>query len=168
MSNRIVHTPDGDTIENNGGIRVKCSNIIVASSVNNWMERLWFIRRYPEKKVILSTYSLPKLDKQVERLIGLREEGQGIFLLCNSKFVWKAEKLKNMFPKLTVFLRQDVHAKIVLVEPDIVWEGSSNFGYSGWFENSIRLKSRTAFNYEYQRILRYLDIPEFSPKYSDL
>lgn len=164
----LVHTPDGDFIQDGGGIYVKCSDVKIASGMNNWMTRLWFIRRYPEKKVIISTYSLPKLEKQVERLIGLREEGQGIFLLCNSKFVWKAEKLKNMFPKLTVFLRQDVHAKIVLVEPDIVWEGSSNFGYSGWFENSIRLKSRTAFNYEYQRILRYLDIPEFSSKYSDL
>lgn len=49
------------------------------------------------------------------------------------------EKLRNEFPSLNFDTRPNLHSNMVLVEDNIVWISSQNFGTSTWFENTLNI-----------------------------
>ena len=77
------------------------------------------------------TYSLPSLN-EIEEILDKRTIG--VTIIANSKFEKKAMRIQDHYPDLKIILRPDVHAKMLLVAPEIVWLSSANFGNSGWFE----------------------------------
>ena len=74
----------------------------------------------------------------------------------NSKFEKDATMLRLRYPSLRVILRRDVHAKMVLADPCTVWLSSANFGASGWFESTIGIHSKAAYDFYLEQLSRYL------------
>ena len=64
--------------------------------------------------------------------------------------------MKRMYPELKIVLKPDVHAKFVLIEPETVWLSSANFGRSGWFEQTIGLHSKEAYEYMLKQVNAYI------------
>jgi len=91
--------------------------------------------------VRIITYSLPDLDYTVN-LLGKRPND--IFLICHSKFSDKANLLVSALPGIKVAVRNDIHTKILLLEPSTIYITSANFGQSGWHETTMGVRSTEA------------------------
>jgi hypothetical protein len=83
-----------------------------------------------------------------------------VTIIYNSRFSQRGKALQRKYPKLRLIARPDVHAKIVLIEPETVWLSSANFGRSGWFEHTIGIHSSAAYNFYMTEILEYLERKE--------
>ena len=132
-----------------------------------WGRRLRHIRDFPKLKLIISTYSLNDLN-YISAVLGNRPGGWNIFLICHRKFADEAVELKQMLPKLNIYLRPDIHVKNVLLEPNVVFIGSDNFGKGGWLNEVVEFRSKELFDYEYKMLLRYLEIDDFKAGGGDL
>ena len=106
------------------------------------------------KKVIICTYSLPDLEysKQI-----FDKRSKNVTLIVNEKFRNKAEELESIYPDLDICIKNDVHAKMVLVEPKTVWLSSANFGKSDWFEQTIGIHSEEVYSFYFDQINKYLN-----------
>lgn len=110
----------------------------------------WFGRLSPyinsKRKIVICTFSLPGI-KEVIRFFEVRKKfGKdfNVTLLMNDNSAHResggdytnyAVRLKRELPDMQVYTCSNIHAKLVLVEPDIVFVSSENFGVSkGWFE----------------------------------
>jgi len=56
------------------------------------------------------------------------------------------------FPNIRVAVRNDTHAKVLLIEPCTVYISSANFGDSGWVESTIGLHSTDAYTWYVENI----------------
>lgn len=143
----------------NGGkaIRIDDAKLITTQMASTWNTRLSQIgtNNLKDKKVIICTYSLPDLEYS-EQIFDKRSKN--VILVANEKFKVKADELKAKYPDLTIHLKEDIHAKIVLVEPETVWLSSANFGKSGWFEHTIGIHSKEAYSFYLQQIEKHLGI----------
>ena len=133
-------------------LSIKDAKLSTSHTASTWNTRLSQIGR-SNKKIIICTYSLPSLE-YLKRIFDKRTEN--ITLIAHEKFVDKASHLKELYPDLEIILKPDVHAKYVLIEPDTVWMSSANFGSSGWFEQTIGIHDKDAYEFMLSQTKRYL------------
>lgn len=91
--------------------------------------------------VRIVTYSLPDMDYVKKQF---RRRPHDIWLICHSKFRKGAIEIKRAFPKIKVAVKDDVHSKVLLIEPKTVYVTSANFGLSKWHETTIGVRSQEA------------------------
>jgi len=137
------------------------------TTFDSWGNRLRHIKDFPKLKLIISTYSLNNIN-YISAILGNRPKGSNIYLICHERFADEAVELKQNLPKIEIYLRPDIHTKIVLLEPDIVFHGSDNFGKGGYFNEALEFRSKDFFKYEYDSLRRYLNIDNFKPGGGDL
>ena len=94
--------------------------------------------------------------KHIDRI--LQKKSENVTLICNSKFAADAKRLKRKYPSIHLIMRWDIHAKMVLIEPDIVWLSSANFGCSEWFEESIGIHSELAYKFYIKQLMDHLGV----------
>ena len=137
-----------------GGVALslKDAKLSTSHTASTWNTRLSQIGRV-SGKIVICTYSLPNLD-YLQRIFDKRSDG--ITLIAHEKFHERAVQLKRMYPELKIVLKPDVHAKFVLIEPETVWLSSANFGSSGWFEQTIGLHSKEAYEYMLKQVNAYI------------
>ena len=82
-----------------------------------------------------------------------------ITLIANSRFVNEISVLHELYPQAHYFICDNVHAKMVLAEPETVWLSSANFGNSHWFEHTIGIHSKEVFEFYKKELEDYLDVP---------
>ena len=133
-------------------LSIKDAKLSTSHTASTWNTRLSQIGR-SNKKIIICTYSLPSLE-YLKKIFGKRTEN--ITLIAHEKFADKASHLKELYPDLEIILKPDVHAKYVLIEPDTVWMSSANFGSSGWFEQTIGIHDKDAYEFMLSQTKRYL------------
>lgn len=120
-----------------------------------WLDRYKQYAKKKKNKIIICTYSVPS-EKYVHEMFDLRSKN--VTLIVNEKFTDKAIKIADRYPDMTVIACNDMHAKIMLVEPDVVWLSSENFGYSSWFEESIGFISPEGYRYYKEKISEHIGI----------
>lgn len=103
--------------------------------------------------VTIVTYSLPSIE-EIKEILTKRTEG--VTIIANSRFEKKAKQINQMYPELKIILRPDIHAKMLLVAPEIVWLSSANFGNSGWYEQWVGMHSRKAYKHCLKELNEYL------------
>lgn len=92
----------------------------------------------------IMTYSLPSVD-YVEKQLGRRP--YDICVLCHEKFRAKAQAIKEKFPSISIRTLDNIHSKVILIEPKTLYIGSENFGHSGWIETCIGVRSAQAHDW---------------------
>ena len=133
-------------------LSIKDAKLSTSHTASTWNTRLSQIGR-SNKKIIICTYSLPSLE-YLKKIFDKRTEN--ITLIAHEKFADKANYLKELYPDLEIILKPDVHAKYVLIEPDTVWLSSANFGSSGWFDQTIGIHDKDAYEFMLSQTERYL------------
>ena len=129
------------------GIVRKVKEIKVFSSGATWKMKLSQLGRQAGVMRI-QTYSLPDME-YVQSVFQKRPSG--IFLLCHEKFRQRANQIKAAFPAIEVGLHPSNHAKVVLIEPETVYVGSSNFGHSGWLEAEVGIRCKDIHDFMVSR-----------------
>ena len=128
-----------------GGIALSLKNSkISCGSASTWATKLSQIERF-KGNIFIMTYSLPNLEYSINKIF--RKKSMGVSIMCHERFSEKAIRLKNEYPSIRVWLRNDIHAKFILIEPATVWVSSANFGSSGYIEAHIGLHSEMALSY---------------------
>lgn len=89
------------------------------------------------------TRMLPNLD-YIGRILSKRP--REIYIIASTEAEADASRLKALFPEIRIVLHDNVNAKIVLVAPNIIWLGSSDFGESKDIESAVGLHSDLVFN----------------------
>ena len=95
------------------------------------------------------TYSLPRFDYVVKQIA---RRPRDILMACHLKFLDEATRLQRRFPDIQVRLHSSLHCKLVLIEPEIVYLGSSNFGNSGWHEVEAGIRDKRAHDFSVEKI----------------
>lgn len=116
---------------------------ISIGSISTWSTRLKSIKQV-KGKICIATFTLPDLP-YAQKILAKRP--RDIFIVAHTNFTQKAQAIKSDFPDIMIAVREDIHAKLVLIEPSTVWLSSANFGHSGWIENSIGLHSKKAYKF---------------------
>lgn len=93
------------------------------------------------------TYSLPDI-QYVHRQLDRRPHG--VFIVFHEKFLRRGRELKNEFPLVRFACCNNVHSKVCMIEPNTVYVSSANFGYSGWHETTIGIRSKKAHDWYLQ------------------
>ena len=130
----------------NGGLAFKCNDIKLYGSASTWATKLSQLHRQ-SGVVRIITYSLPDMDYVREQF---KRRPHDIFLIAHDKFLQRARDIKRVYPNIRIALHQEVHSKILLIEPHTIYISSANFGSSGWHESSIGLHSQIAHDWYYQ------------------
>lgn len=129
----------------------KLKNVIVKFSKQlNWNQKFNGVRN---RNIIITTYTLPNLDYNRSILTKLFKQNNNVTIYANSIALQTLKKLKGEFPNLNYDTRPNLHSKMVLIEDNIVWISSQNFGTSTWFENTLNIKSPDAYFY-FEALLR--------------
>ena len=132
---------------NGGGIAVRADIRVVAGG-STWNTRLAQLLR-GNRKIVICTFSLSP--DYVGRL--LRKRSRDVVLVVNSKFAGKAMEVKREFPNVRIFLAANTHAKMALVEPDMVWLSSENLVRSRNFENTVGICSRDVYEFYMRQMM---------------
>ena len=110
------------------------------SGAHTWAMKLSQLARQTGTVRII-TYSLPDMDYVKEQF---DRRPNGVWLICNSKFKSRASEIKRVYPEIKIAFKDDVHSKVLLIEPKTVYITSANFGLSGWHETTIGVRSKEA------------------------
>ena len=124
----------------NGGVAFKANDAKLYFAGSTWGMKLSQLNRQ-SGVVRIVTYSLPDMayvKQQFER------RPYDIWIICHTKFIDRAETLKRTFPDVRIAVRNDVHAKVLLIEPSTLYVTSANFGASHWIESGIGIHSKPA------------------------
>lgn len=127
--------------DDSGGFRFSCDDAKLSIGASTWSTRLSQLARMGPMYVM--TRMLPNLD-YVGRILGKRP--REIYIIASTEAEADACRLKAQFPEIRIVLHDNVNAKIVLVAPNIIWLGSSDFGESKEIESGIGLHSDLAFS----------------------
>lgn len=142
----------------NGGwaLRIDDAKITTSDKASTWNTRLSQIgtEKLKDKKVVICTYSLPDLEycKKI-----FEKRSTNVLLIVNEKFKSQADELQKEYPNLDIRLKKDVHAKMVLIEPQTVWLSSADFGRSDYFEQTIGIHSEEVYEIYLKQIEDYLN-----------
>lgn len=131
----------------NGGLATTARVKVSLGKGSTWATRLSQIGK-SSGEIIICTYSLPNLDYMSQIL----DKRSDITIVCHKKFQEKASILQQKYPRLNIILKSDIHAKMVLIQPETVILSSANFGSSGWLEHTITVKSESVYSYYYNRL----------------
>lgn len=117
--------------------KMKLSNFGVT-----WNTRLHRLLKQ-EGNITICTHSIANM-AFLTRLLRVRSEN--VTIIVNSKYAFTAQKYKNWYPKIDMYISPYAHAKLVLAEPDIVYLSSENLGNNpGSFDATIGLESVEAY-----------------------
>jgi len=130
----------------NGGFAFKANDAKIQHS--SWGNRLSQLHKQ-KGTVRIITYSLPDM-AYVRRQLGRRPHD--IYIIAHSKFSRRANEICGEFPGIVVAVHDEVHSKVVLVEPETVIVSSANFGDSGWHETTVSFHSKPAHEYYRDRV----------------
>ena len=130
-----------------GGIAFKCNDAKLQANASTWGTKLSQLDRQTGT-VRIVTYTLPDMP-YVRTQLGRRPKD--IFLIAHSKFLGRAIEIKREYPDIRIAVCDDVHFKVMLVEPQTVVISSANFGRSKWHETSVSFHSKEAHDW-YVRI----------------
>lgn len=125
-------------IEFNGRIEVGDGN-----DYWNWL--LSASQAESSRMLIITTYSAPHKLKTVAEI--LKNRTDNTYVIAHEDFKDNIEGYASFFSGIQFFTAKNFHAKLILLEPDIVIVGSKNFGRSNWAESAVRIKSVKAFKY---------------------
>jgi hypothetical protein len=101
------------------------------------------LHKQPNALVRIATYSLnAELASEI-----LQRRPHHIWLACNPYYRSEAQELVSRFPKIQARLIEDLHAKLVLIEPATVYVGSTNFVRSALKDISVGIRSRNFHDY---------------------
>jgi len=132
--------------------KMKLSNFGVT-----WNTRLHRLLKQ-EGNITICTHSIANM-AFLTRLLRVRSEN--VTIIVNSKYAFTAQKYKNWYPKIDMYISPYAHAKLVLAEPDIVYLSSENLGNNpGSFDATIGLESVEAYEHyksQVDRLLRKSD-----------
>ena len=132
--------------------KMKLSNFGVT-----WNTRLHRLLKQ-EGNITICTHSIANM-AFLTRLLRVRSEN--VTIIVNSKYAYTAQKYKNWYPKIDMYISPYAHAKLVLAEPDIVYLSSENLGNNpGSFDATIGLESAEAYEHyksQVDRLLRKSD-----------
>jgi PLD-like domain len=108
--------------DDNHGMVTRSSEIKCYFDSHSWPMKLSQLHRQ-RGLVRVATYSL-----NAEHAVDIfRRRPHDIRIICNGKFRSEARLLAARLPLLEIACRDDMHAKLVLIEPDTVYLGSMNF-----------------------------------------
>jgi phosphatidylserine/phosphatidylglycerophosphate/cardiolipin synthase-like enzyme len=125
------------------GLVLKASEIkLYFNGDHTWAMKLSQLSKQ-DGTVRIITYSLPDIEYVIDQ-IGKRPHN--IFIICHSKFIENAKKIKGIFHDIRIAVNDSVHSKVCLIEPDTIYIGSANFGHSGWHESIVGIRSKEAHN----------------------
>jgi hypothetical protein len=125
------------------GLLFKSGELKLYRSSHSWGMKLSQLPRQ-SGAVYIMTYSLPDMD-YVKRQLGRRPEN--IHMICHSKFIGRAQQIKDTFPAIRVAVYDATHSKVLAIEPRTLYITSTNFGDSHWHETTIGVRSAEAFRY---------------------
>lgn len=108
----------------------------------NWNQKFNNIKN---RHFIIVTYSLPDLNYTVMTMNKLLAYGNSVTLIVNSAHENVARSVEQHVNNrnFKYYLREDLHAKMVLCSNGSVWLGSHNFGDSSWFETLMQIKKNS-------------------------
>lgn len=140
-----------------GGLAFRSDCKISLNSDSTWNTKLSQIGRWPDKSIIIVTYSLPLYDKYTIKILDKRPTGKGITIVAHKQFEDRAGWLKKRYPELTIILVEEIHAKVVLIEPHTVWISSENFGKSTWLEASVGIHDKEVYDYVMGQLFKWYE-----------
>ena len=105
----------------------------------NWVGKILPLQN-PEAKVRILTYSLWGAWNAFFHI------PNKIYLVCHSKFKDEAIKLKEFHPQINIATHPKIHAKVVLIEPELLYVSSCNFAGSDWHETTISIRSKESYD----------------------
>lgn len=129
-------TPDGE-------LTFKCSDAKLSAGASTWATRISQLGKQTGFVRII-TYSLPDM-KYVQTQISRRP--YDIHIIAHQQFLDRAKRLQSIFPRIEIRTHEEVHSKVLLIEPHTLWLSSANFGRSGWHESTIGIHSKEAHDY---------------------
>jgi len=110
---------------------------------HSWISELPDLKHY-KGEIRMCSYTIPS----IEQLCQLFSRGpQRFWLLTNVRERFKLEAIKYQLPEVHLAVNSATHARGCLIEPDLVYVGSPNLGWSEWQESLIGLKSEDAYNW---------------------
>ena len=119
--------------------KMKLSNFGVT-----WNTRLQRLMKH-DGNITICSHSIANM-AFLTRLLRVRSEN--VTIIVNSKYARIAQKYKNWYPDIEMYVSPFVHAKLVLAEPDIVFLSSENLGNNqGSFDATIGLESAEAYEH---------------------
>ena len=123
------------------------------STMVNWNQKFNGCR---DRDIIVCTYTLPNLD-YVRTILGkLFKQGNRVRIVANKICEPVLSRLACEFDELKISIKPNMHAKMILIDSNLVWLSSQNFGTSGWLENTVRIKSDKAYQFYKDRLDEYL------------
>jgi hypothetical protein len=126
------------------------SHILTCSEVklfgiggHSWISEMPDLKHYTGIIRIFS-YTIPSIE---QTCTFFKRRPQNFWLLCHTRERKKLEAVKYQVPEVRIALNSSMHARGCLIEPDLVYVGSPNFGWSEWQESLIGLKSKEAYDW---------------------
>lgn len=133
-----------------GGVTLK-ADIKISDGATTWNTRLSQIGRN-NNEIIIVTYTLNDYE-YINKILSKRYKGIGITILCNSKFLMNAYHIKNCFPEVKMYANPNVHAKMVLIEPNTVWISSENLGHvKNSYDATVGIHNADAYKHFYSQV----------------
>ena len=157
MAQHKITIDDKEFNADGGGVEIPNVKLKALTGGSSWNTRLSQIA-HVKGNITICTYSLPDIN-YLSRIFCKRQED--VKILVNKKFESRAREMMLKFPKLEIYLKDDVHAKLVLLAPETVYIGSDNFGDSGWFEATVRIKSPYVYRHYIEQINKQIMCAEF-------
>ena len=127
----------------------KIEEIKIYNPSHTWSMKLSQLGKQEGKTLYVLTYSIDNK----EPLQVIEKRPCDIVFVCHSKFQEEAEEIASEFPKIKVYIHDELHAKLVAYEPKTVYIGSSNFTKSSWVDCNVGIRSKEAFNWCKENII---------------
>lgn len=129
--------------EDSHGILLKQKDAKLYFHSHSWKMKLSQYLKM-DVEIFILTYSLPNQNDYCFDILRTDERKAYMTIICHSKFRERAKFINNNFKNVNVFCHPKMHSKVVIVKPDTLYVGSSNFGLSTWHESTICIKSKKA------------------------
>jgi hypothetical protein len=125
------------------GLLCKISEAKLYLPSHSWAMKLSQLHKQPNSIVRIMTYSLnAEYAQQI-----LERRPYNIRIICNSQFNEEAYQLSQKVSGIHIRTFNDIHAKLVLIEPETVYLGSANLVKNTLADISIGLRLKAAHDY---------------------
>ena len=119
------------------GLVVRPNEVKGYGAPTSWARKLSWLERHPTRLVRVATYSL---DAEYAAGFFIRRPHH-VRLMCHENFSTEAHKLQTMLPDIEVRTLADLHAAMVLIEPETIYIGSMNFVKAALKEGVVGVRS---------------------------
>lgn len=133
-----------------GGLALT-ADVKLSNKSTTWNTRLQHIGEN-DCLVTIVSFSLADVE-YISRILSRRKTGRNLRLICNTRACVNAVRLKKEFPEMRVYLHPMAHAKLVLIEPEMVWVSSENIGHKlKSFDATIGIMGKEAYDHYAEQI----------------